>query len=646
MLPTGKSDIVGATPTSLKRRSPARATRHRFNEVEPIDANGTTTLYAAEKPPKKAPPPTPDYDRLCGAIRAAGQSLQVYRENRREIVREFVGARWSEDGARKPVYLNLISLFVQIVGRNLISKNPKVMLSTFDRAKKPDVDRMETWANDRIVEMDLAGSLRRVVTDALFSIGVMKVALATPDDAMRSGWNISAGVPFAEGVDLDDFVIDMKVKDFRHATFVGHRLRVPKAAAEARWGKKKLKGMATDAEARNNAAGDERVGEMGRGSYGADDDFEECYTVWEIYLPRYRLVCVLADDGGGNPAAGIGDEKGPLEVKEWLGPDCGPYHFLSLGLVPGNPMGKAPLMDLIDLHEAFNRALRKLVRQADRMKSVTAVGLAASEDGERMKNAADGDMVQCNSVDQIRQVESGGPNPALFTFMLQLKELFSWAAGNLDLMGGLSPQSKTAAQDKMLNENSARSVADMQESTVTFTGAVLKSMCWYWWNHPQLRMVSSYSPPGVPDVSITRTLTPLDRRRTRYADMNVRVDPYSLLHSTPQAKAAALNQIVQQVIAPLMVVLREQGVAFDVHAFLTSQADFLDLPELLDMVTVQEPPSQGPRPPGGTGEAPGMPANTSRTYTRENVSDTTSQGRDMAMANAMSGTDSGGDPNG
>lgn len=580
------------------------------------------------------------------AALTAQKVMEVYRVNRREMVREFVGNRWSEEGARKPVHLNLLSLFVQIVGRNLISKNPRVMLSTFERDKNPDVDKMQAWANDRIEQMDLAESLRRVVTDGLFSLGIMKVALATPDDAMASGWNIPAGTPFAESIDLDDFLFDSYAKDFRSATWVAHRYRIPHHAAVERFGEKACLGMALETNPKFNPTGDERIGVMGRGQY-ADQEFEEQYTVWEFYLPWYRLVCTIAGDALGSPAlTGAGTVK-PLEVKEWLGPDCGPYHFLGFGVVPGNAMPKSPIMDLIDLHEAVNRTLRKLVRQADRQKEVLAVGAAAAEDGQRVMTANDGDLIQCNSPESIKPVLTGGPNPQNFTLMLQLKELFSWAAGNLDLMGGLSPQSKTAAQDKMLNENSARSVADMQESTLTFTASVLKSLCWYWWNHPQLRMDSAYSPPNVPEVTVRRTLAPQDRKRTKYSDMQVKVDPYSLLHSTPASKAAAVNQIVQQTLAPLMQLLQQQGVQFDAAAYVQLLSKYMDLPELQDILTVAQPPSpdQGQLTGGGGSSAPGMPANTNRTYTRENVSGTTSNGHDMAMANAMSGTESGGTPN-
>ncbi|HVK10859.1 MAG TPA: hypothetical protein VM597_18970, partial [Gemmataceae bacterium] len=334
----------------------------------------------------------------------------------------------------------------------------------------------------------------------------------------------------------------------------------------------------------------------------------------------------------------------PLEVAEWLGPDCGPYHWHAPDVVPGNLLPKGPLMDLFQLHTTVNTLLRKGIRQAERQKEVWAIGNAANEDGQKFADAPDGGAINCNAPEAVKPMTTVGPNPNNFAFMLQMKELFSWAGGNLDLMGGLSPQSKTATQDKMLQENASKALANLQEQTVKFTASVGKAMCWYWWNHPQLRMEAEYAPPGAPGVSTTLTLTPEDRRKTSYGDLGIKVDPYTLVYATPQQKAAAVNQVVTQVLTPLMPVLGPQGVGFDAHAYVDVLARYMDLPELAEVVVFQEPVGPGGSNVGG--DKPGMPANTNRTYTRENVAGTSRQGTDLAMAEAMAGTDSGGDNRG
>lgn len=593
--------------------------------------------------PRKAAPNTPDYSRLCSAARTALKVMEVYRANRREMVREYAGHKWSENASRKAVPLNLLALYVQIVGRSLISQNPQFNLTTFDKSKKPDAAKAKAWVNTRVEEMDLSDSLRRAVVDALFGLGIMKVGLARPDDAMSSGWTIRAGMPFAEPVSIDDFLIDTYATRFTDATWMGHRYRMPMSAAVARFGKKKAESLPDEPPNPYNATGDERIQMLGRMLYGESQEFEPQVSVWEFYLPAYRKVVTFADDLIGTPWTGNGYDVKCLEEVEWVGPDCGPYHFLGFDVVPGNLLPKGPIMDLMELHEKTNVLLRKLIRQGERQKENLAVGNQAADAGQRLIQSADGESINCNSPDQLKPIVSGGPHQGNFVLMQQLKELFNWAAGNVDLQGGLGQQSRTATQDKMLNENASKLTANLQEQTVKFTASVGKSLIWYWWNHPELRMETEYSVPGVGDVSIVRSLPPEVRKRTPYSALNVKVEPYSLIYQSPQQKAAMLTQIVTQVLTPMMPILQPQGVGFDAHAFVDTQARYLDLPELADVVVFQEPLE-----PQGTGGAHGktLPSQTERTYTRNNVSGMTGKGQDLAMANAMGGTESGGDPSG
>src|SRR5207244_2506512 len=136
-------------------------------------------------------------------------------------------------------------------------------------------------------------------------------------------------------------------------------------------------------------------------------------------------------------------------IQKWIGPDCGPYHFLSLGgWVPGSAMPMGPIMHLIDLAKAVNRNYRTLIEDSDRWKSVLPVPGGAVDDAGKLKQAKNGEMFQSDRAD-LREVQFGGINEGMFRFAKHLKELFSWLAGNLDIVGGLAPQARTAHQDAM-----------------------------------------------------------------------------------------------------------------------------------------------------------------------------------------------------
>lgn len=575
-------------------------------------------------------------NRLCWAMQRARLSLRRYRANRREMVREYVGQWWSEEGADREVPINLLSIYIQVVARNLVSHNPRVSLTTFDKRHQPVVAAAETWVNQEIPRMKLAGTLKRIVLDALFSVGICKVALATPADAASFAWKLQAGRPFAERVDLDDFVFDVHARDFAEVGFIGHRLRVPLAAVKESplYSRARQDLVATPVQLYNQE-GDERIDVMGKGTYSANsEEFEDHVDLWEVYLPQHRLVLTLADEWLAGAGGGEMGNDEPLRTVRWLGPDEGPYHTLGFLTVPGNAMPLGPLQHVYDLHLLMNNIFRKLSRQSERQKELLLVAGGHTEDGERIIKASDGDAIRVDNPAASKLAMFGGPNQPLLAMEMQTWDLFNRLAGNLEMMGGLGPQSKTLGQDQLLAQNASGAVADKQEATVDFTSRVVSALLWYWWKDPFRTMSSKFQVPGVPELALDRHVSPLMRSRVPFEALDLRVDPYSLQHQSPAQRLAFLDQTIQQ-LAPLMPVLMQQGVMLDAHAYLQKKAKYADEPDLPDIFTIQEPPQPSsqapPGPPGGSS----LPPETTRNYVRHSQGGASRYGRDVGMLNTM-----------
>ena len=587
-----------------------------------------------------------DLDRLCQSIRRSRKSLEFFRDQRREMVRQYVGQHWSEEGSPLPVPANLISLYVSVMARNLVAKTPRVLLSTFDRSVQSTVKLMELWLNQEAKRMRLGNALQRVVLDALFSIGVAKVALASPDEAAASGWGLRAGQPFVRAVDLDDFAFDPHARDFAEAGWVAHRRRVPlDAVKDSKIYSKTRKDLVPSDDPPHNREGDERIGMLGRGYQGLQDEWEDMVELWEVYLPRERLVVTLAEDHvAGAMTLGKGGKAEALRVQRWIGPEAGPYHVLGFGTVPGSAMPKGPVQDLIDLHLCVNALYRKLMDQAERQKEVLPVPGSASADGETLVKTHDGEAFRCERADMLKPVSFGGPHQLNVLMAEKLGMMFKSLGGNLDLLGGLAPQSNTAKQDTLLNENASAGVADMQDRTVDVASSVASALCWYYWHDPV--SVQRVSVPLPPDRSFPDEITPERRQKGRFEDLDLRVDPYSLRHATPQSKLATLDRMVQGVILPLAPLLQQQGIQFDIDAYLQKYAAYTDTPDVHDLVNVREPPppmeTAGTRPDEPTVSPP--PGE--RRYVRESVNMRTDRGDALNMMNAMAGVDPGGSPNG
>lgn len=589
------------------------------------------------------------YDRLAYSIHRARLSLMRRRQERVDAVRQYVGNHWSEEGTPEKVVLNMLSLYVSVVGRNLIAKNPRYLLSTFNQRIKPAVSAMQSWSNKEVERIRLHNTLKRVAVDALFSIGITKVALADPALAAVKAWNLAAGQAFADRIDLDDFAYDVHCRDFEEAAWMGHRYRVPlEVVRDSKLYSKERKNLTPSTDKLYNEQGDERISVMGRGTFtGNDEEMEDMVDLWEVYIPRHRLVVTLPDDY----ITGVTVGGEPLREQSWIGPDTGPYHLLGLGVVPGNAWPKAPIQDLMDLHLNCNEAMRKVLRMVARVKENTIVSGGALEDAKRLQEASDGDIVPVARPELIKtMVQSGGAIQLVYGIAQTLKELFDFMGGNIALMGGLSPQSKTATQDKMLNENSNRTVADMQDTFITYASEVGQSLLWFWWKDPFNVQRSQYQLPGMAEMQLERHLYPGSHpdqgQLRRMGDLpDIQVDPYSMQHSTPQSCLAALDEMMKGILIPMMPQLAQQGIVADFNAYLQKRASYTNQPDLQEIVTIQAPPSPDQGMGGPSDGVATKPGETTRNYVRESMPGRTPKGDSMNLTNTLLGVNPGGNPN-
>lgn len=594
---------------------------------------------------------TLDTGRLVRAIQVSRRVLMGFMQERRYAVKQFAGSKWggvqTESDPKQPV--NLLSLYVRSMSRKLISRAPKVLLTTFQNENKPAIAKMQSFMNTQLDRMGIVEALQRQTVDGLFCMGIMKVALADPGLSAMTGWRVKAGQPFAQVVDLDDFAVDHAAHDIREAAWVGHRVRVPRAVAES-FDKfdPKVRKLMTDSYRREfTEYGSERVDALGPGSYGTTgQEVEDYVDLWEVWVARHRQVLTLLADPSGAPVEGTE----PLRVQRWVGPETGPYHLLGFDRVPGNIYPKAPVMDLVELDWVVNESYRKLMRQTGRAKEVGVVRRGADPDGSRIVKANDGDMIGVDDPDSVKMMTFGGVMQPVMAAAMHFKEMFSYTAGNMDLWSGLAPQSKTLGQDKLLAESASGMVQDMAQASLNNVQAVATAILWYLWHDPRAVYQMNEQVPNVPGLTLQRRLGPEERQRTSWEDLQVTVNPYSVQPKTPQSQMAALDQMVTQVIVPMMPLLQQQGVEFNVQKYLEIKAAYQDLPELAEIVTVGNATSldgpmggdQGGGNDGGAesryGRGPRMAPQTERTYNRVSSSRDTPAGRQQAMLSLMNGT--------
>lgn len=581
-----------------------------------------------------------DLGNLCIAAARARLVLARQRQIMVDMVRDYSGPYWGAEweSGRNTQPINLIGLYVAITLRGLISKNPRAMLGTFSPEASSVVSTLEDWFNTHVDKIDLAKTLKRTYLDMMFTMGIVKTGLCTPLDAAMAGWGVQAGEPFTERIDFDDYVYDIHARDISES-WQAHRIRVPLDLAKKFYGKK-AKDLEESEDRLFNMEGDERISVLGRGMYGDNNEYRPMVDLWEFWLPWEGVTVVVRDEFLGGSSHGIatnrmGEFKAQaLKVQPWIGPPKGPFRTKSFITINGNAMGKGPVQDLWDLHNAVNNIGRKQIEQARRQKEVIFVQGGADADGNRLLATSDGEAARCDNPQSIVATKWGGPNNENYVLMNDLIQRCSWIGGNFEVRGGLSPQGKTATQENILNQNSAGTDADMQSIAADFAAEIMHDICWWHYHHPHNTMAAPWSPKGHPELKVQRLLTPQQRQQIPWETLHLKVDPYSMGHQNPQQRMATLNQVLQM-MAPFAPLAAQVGRQLDFNALLAKIGKYTDDPDLEAIWG-----TQAVAPEGADMGQGGGPQET--THVRKNEPGRTMQGDQMNLRNALLGVNQGG----
>ncbi len=521
-----------------------------------------------------------DMRRLGEAVRVARRQLQPYRENRYDAIRQYVGRHFSGDGAMERVPINMIELATNIYVNHLVGANPRALVTTRYEDYRPAAKTLSLAIEETIKRIKLKEALRTCVLEAIFSMGVIKVGIDIRVEMEIENRVVPVIHNFAEAVTLDDWVHDLEATRLRDASFMGNRYRVPVEFV--------MDNSDFDQDAREairptpktvyNEQGDMRASTITRGEYYDWDEHETKVELWDLYLPRENLMVTVSSETSSFDSIG---EK-PLKVMDWEGPPGGPFHFLRFQEVPDGSMPLPPVATWMDLHELGNHLFRKAARQAERMKEILAVGPGGEEDGLRIVQANDGDVIRVNSIELLKAIKFGGTDQGVLAMSQLARQLWSASAGNIDVLGGLGAQTDTVGQDQMLNANANKRVDGMVQQVLDMTADVVRDIAWWMWDDPIIDL------PLQKDIgmglSIPVNFKP-ETRRGRFLEYDIDIHPYSMEYKTPNQRIGQLLQVVQGILLPIMPLVQEQGISLNMEKLIRMIADYQDLPELEEILT-------------------------------------------------------------
>ena len=558
--------------------------------------------------------------RLQQSMNWSYRQLAPFRANDKFAMEQYVGAHYSEKGSQKKVPFSLLELAISTYTQRLSGGKPRVLFTTPHDQLQPQKSKLQRGTNHLLGEIDFGKTLADAVQGGFFSVGIMKMGL---DLRSREEWNgflHDVMQPFADSVTLDNWVHDMSATRWDKVQYCGDRytLNVDDAAEMFDHGDKLM--PIEDTEGYGDDG--ERLKDMTQGGGHNREYYRDIGEVIDVWDPRNNWVITLATEQG-QFCAETGEA---LHVMDWNGPERGPYRLLSFNPVRGNIMPLAPVALWMDMHELANNVMNKLKRQAMRQKTVYGVMPGGDADANTTINASDGEMVKLLNPKNIAQLNYPGVEPQQLAFLIQLKNLASWLWGNLDALGGLSPQADTLGQDRLLTASASQRLVKMQTTTVDFAHSCILTLSELLYGDPNI-VLGQTKRHG--DIEIPVFWTPEDRE-ANFIEYNMTLEPYSLEYHSPTERLETIRKTMAQIALPFQQQMMAQGIHIDMEALFNIIGDYTGLDELKQILIYTNP--------RGTDEGPEralQSPNTSRTNVRVNRPGATSQGKDEAMVNNL-----------
>ena len=561
---------------------------------------------------------------IVDAVTYSENKLKPFRGQRTELIKVSVGSGYGgvADEEAKRWYIDLIDIATRIFVRQLAVRAPTAKITTPYRELRPIAANFTLACENAAEECNLGLVLRRAAVEALYSpMAVVKIGLEYAGKGNYLGNEVDYTDPFVRNVSFDDYFRDMTARSANEPYFEGDTYVLTEDQYKARYGKK-----IDDADKGVGRTVEKRAEDMGHSPIGGDEETPVKIMLKDVWFPRERtLVTYKANNPGEYPLDVVEDFDTAEE---------GPYRSLWFNSVPDNAMPLPPFGAVKEMHMLANSLLTRLAYQSENKKAVAA--FENYEDAKTFTNAKDGHGIHYKGRPP-EAIVAGGIDPTIEALFIQVKNMFSWAVGNLDIMGGLSPMSETATQDKLLAGQASAQLADMQDAISAFAKSIFKQIAWYEWTDPVRERRLHKQVPGT-DIFISVPWNP-DTRQGDFPDLNFDIVPQSMREEAPGAKINKIYSILNNAIMPFMPFFQQQGYTIDARRLMEFISDYSNVPELADIMVAMSPEmmERANSPQGNPSPGTTKPAATHRTYERINRPGATRGGQDSALQSLLMG---------
>jgi len=570
-----------------------------------------------------------DLGRLRQSLTFSQKKWRVHLERRLGFMRQVTGHHFGpvEEATQDHVIFPLLGLALKIYSRMLSSRNPRAMVKHWDPEFDTACYELKLALDDEFERMDLAESLNAVTVESFFSIGVCKIGRVDHGEIeTQTGFMNAVGSSFCDPILSEDLIFEMRCNRWKRIGYIGDFARVPlewakenRAFLPAR--KNLQASRAMDGASLSGSMRNLRSQLLSSGKNDAmETEYEDHVELLNLWLPQEGLILVT-DRSVTNV----------LQVKEWDGPERGPYHILGYNWLPGNLCPLPPMAEWMDQHLLANTLANKTAEMAKNQKTVLGVtGPTGAKDGRTVAGADDMDVVQLDNPQNVHEFKFNGPDSQLWLMAQQVRELFNWNAGNVEALGGLGPQSGTVGQDRLLLESASAQAQNMQADVTNMTQRVMTDLAWHVRHDPlfQRRLVKEieYANRRVPFVFEARNIP------GEFQDYKIVLEPYSMQLRSPEQRLARLKQELKETVLPLQQFMQAQGIGINFEKLMKKVAELGDAPEFADMLIYQQGETDRP-----AGQRASKSPETTRRYIRENRPQSTMAGKSRIAMEMLAG---------
>lgn len=499
---------------------------------------------------------------------------QRFARSRAMFIKEYVGKYYAQQfGITGEEPINLIFNTIRAMVPNLVMKSGVNKVGTEIIAYREYAYLLGLGLDKLDRKIDFKEILRATIVDAFFLMGILKSGLATSGKLLNFGdVLVDKGQIYTDGVDFDDFVFDPVCKDYRNASFIGDKNRVPRQ-------------MLLDDDDFDhdlvmqlprsmNPDSQKKIQNISRKNISDSEMYEmqDFVDVVECYVPEAGALLTIPD-----PKQIIFNDY--LAARDYYGPKEGPYTILSLTQpVPGNPYPVAPIGVFYDIHKMANRMMVKLMNQADRQKDIAFYDPAGADEAEDLRTAEDGDMV-AGAPDTVKVINFGGQNQKSEAMLGKLQVWANYMSGNPDQVAGLASEAESATQANILQANSTITIEDARGMVYNAAAKCAHKKAWYMHTDPFIEAPLSRRKPGGEYVQLV--LTP-EQRRGDFLDYTFNIKARSMSRLDPAIRSKRIVEFSSNIMPGVVntaMINAQMGIPTNVPTMLTDIADELGILE-------------------------------------------------------------------